>query len=57
MRHRTRVYLLRASSRGQTMTEYALILVTVALIAVGLVGNAGAIVNGLIAEVNTLLHG
>jgi Flp pilus assembly pilin Flp len=57
MRHRTRVYLLIASSRGQTMTEYALILVTVAVIAVGLVGNAGAIVKGLIATVNNLLGG
>jgi Flp pilus assembly pilin Flp len=55
MRHRTRDYLLVASSRGQTMTEYALILVTVAVVAVALVGNAGAIVNGLIAEVNSLL--
>jgi len=55
MRHRTRVYLLVASSRGQTMTEYAMILVTVAVIAVALVGNSGVIVNGLIAEINRLL--
>jgi Flp pilus assembly pilin Flp len=55
MRHRTRVYLLIASSRGQTMTEYALILVTVALIAVALVGNAGTIVRELVGTVSNLL--
>jgi Flp pilus assembly pilin Flp len=55
MSHRTRVYLLIASSRGQTMTEYAMILVTVSVIAVALVANAGAIVNGLIGEVRALL--
>ncbi len=54
MRHRTRVYLLIASSRGQTMAEYALILVTIAVIAVALVGNAGAIVKELVDEVSML---
>ena len=54
MRHRTRVYLLIASSRGQTMTEYAMILVTVAVIAVALVGNAGTIIKELADNVTKL---
>jgi len=54
MRHRTGVFLLIASSRGQTMTEYALILVTIAVIAVALVGNAGTIINALVNGVDAL---
>jgi Flp pilus assembly pilin Flp len=55
MRHQTGVCRLFASQHGQTMAEYALILVTVALVAVGLVGNAGTIVNELVNGVSGLL--
>ena len=55
MRHQMGVYRLIASSRGQTMAEYALILVTIAVIAAALVQNAGAIVNGLVNSVTNLL--
>ena len=41
MSHRRGVYKLIANSRGQTMAEYALILVTIAVIAAALVQNAG----------------
>jgi len=37
------------------MAEYALILVTVAVVAAALVQNAGVIVNGLIGQVKGLL--
>jgi Flp pilus assembly pilin Flp len=43
MRHQTGVFKLIANSRGQTMAEYALILVTIALVATALVQNAGTI--------------
>jgi Flp pilus assembly pilin Flp len=55
MSRRRGVWKLKAISRGQTMAEYALILVTIAIVAAGLVQNAGAIVNGLIHAVNLLL--
>jgi Flp pilus assembly pilin Flp len=54
MSHRIGVCQLEALSRGQTMAEYALILVTIAVVAAALVNNAGVIVNGLISHVNTL---
>jgi Flp pilus assembly pilin Flp len=37
------------------MTEYALILATIAIVAAAFVQNAGVIVNGLIHTVNQLL--
>jgi Flp pilus assembly pilin Flp len=43
-----------ATTRGQTMTEYALILVTIALVAASLVQNAGTIVNTIVNHVCTL---
>ena len=46
---------LRLLSRGQTMAEYALILVTIAVIATALVENAGTIVNELVNHVSALL--
>jgi Flp pilus assembly pilin Flp len=55
MRHQTGVYRLVASSRGQTMAEYALILVTIAVIAAALVQTAGVNILGLIANVVKLL--
>jgi len=50
-----RVYNLIVRSRGQTMAEYALILATIALVAVALVGNGGTIVNELVNNVSGLL--
>jgi Flp pilus assembly pilin Flp len=44
-----------ASSRGQTMAEYALILGTIAMISVALVQNAGTIVTELVDHVSALL--
>ena len=55
MRHQMGVYRLIASSRGQTMAEYALILVTVAVVAAALVTNAGTIVKELVDTVSGYL--
>ena len=55
MRHPKGVYRLLSGSRGQTMAEYALILVTVAVIAAALVQTAGTNILGLIDEVKALL--
>ena len=54
MRHQTGVYRLVASSRGQTMAEYAMILATIALVAAALVTNAGTIVEELVGHVSAL---
>jgi Flp pilus assembly pilin Flp len=54
MSRRKGVYKLTATSQGQTMTEYALILATVALISTALVQNAGSIMNTLLHHVITL---
>lgn len=54
MSRRKRVFKLIASSRGQTMAEYALILVTIALVASALVQNAGTIVKTLVDNVSAL---
>jgi Flp pilus assembly pilin Flp len=42
-------------SRGQTMTEYALILATIAAITVALINNAGTIISELVGTVSNLL--
>ena len=55
MRHSIVFSRLVAGSRGQTMTEYALILVTIAVVAAGLVTNAGTIVTELVGHVSGLL--
>ena len=55
MRHKTRVYRLLASPRGQTMAEYAMILATIALIAAALFTSAGTIVTELVHGVSVLL--
>ena len=44
-----------ASSRGQTMAEYALILATIAVISVALVQSAGTIMTELVDRVPALL--
>jgi Flp pilus assembly pilin Flp len=54
MRHQTGVYRLIANSRGQTMAEYALILVTIAVVATALVQNAGTIIEALVNHVSAL---
>jgi Flp pilus assembly pilin Flp len=51
MRHQTRVYWLIKNPRGQTMAEYALILVTIAVVAAALVQTAGTNIMGLITAV------
>ena len=55
MRHQTEVVRAIASSRGQTMTEYALILATIALVSIALAQNAGTIVTSLVHNVCLLL--
>jgi hypothetical protein len=55
MRHQTEVVRTVASSRGQTMAEYALILATIALVSTALVQNAGVIVTTLVGHVSALL--
>jgi len=55
MRHQTGVVRVVASSRGQTMAEYALILATIALVSTALVQNAGTIVTIIVSHVSTLL--
>ena len=54
MCHQTRVYWLIKNPRGQTMAEYALILVTIAVVATALVQNAGTIINALVHNVSAL---
>jgi Flp pilus assembly pilin Flp len=54
MSRRKGVYKLTATSQGQTMAEYALILATIALISTALVQNAGAIINTLTNRVVNL---
>jgi Flp pilus assembly pilin Flp len=55
MRQQKRVYWLIVNPRGQTMTEYAMILVTVAAICVALVGSGGTIISALVNRVGPLL--
>jgi Flp pilus assembly pilin Flp len=55
MSRQKRDFKLIASSRGQTMAEYALILVTIAVVAAALVQTAGVNINGLIHNVTVLL--
>jgi Flp pilus assembly pilin Flp len=57
MSRRDRVLQSLASSRGQTMAEYALILATIAVISVALVSNGGTIVTELVDHVSMLLSG
>jgi Flp pilus assembly pilin Flp len=54
MRHQTGPIRIKGTSRGQTMAEYALILVTIAVVATALVHNAGTIILTLVGEVAPL---
>jgi Flp pilus assembly pilin Flp len=45
----------RESSRGQTMAEYALIIATIAVVAIGLIQNAGTIITALATGVDNYL--
>jgi Flp pilus assembly pilin Flp len=54
MRHSIVVSRLAAGSRGQTMAEYALILVTIAVVAAALVTNAGNILTEVVGHVSAL---
>jgi len=54
MRHQTEVIRIVASSRGQTMAEYALILATIALVSTALVQNAGTIITTIVGHVSSL---
>ncbi len=49
--------VLRCASRGQTMTEYALILATIAVVLMSLYDSAGTIVTELVNQVGPLLIG
>jgi len=46
---------LSSHSRGQTMTEYALILVTVAAVLVALIQNAGTLLTTLVNNIGAIL--
>jgi Flp pilus assembly pilin Flp len=48
---------VRKAPRGQTMTEYAFILATIAIVLVSLYNTAGTIVTELISKVGPLLLG
>ena len=54
MRQQTKVIRTIASSRGQTMAEYALILATIALVSIALAQSAGTIVVSLVNNVCSL---
>ena len=57
MSRRDRVLQSLASSRGQTMAEYALILATIAMISVALISSASTILDELVHTVTVLLGG
>jgi Flp pilus assembly pilin Flp len=48
-------YRQLASARGQTMTEYALILGTIAIVLISFYNNAGSIIDALVQRVDPLL--
>ena len=54
MNRRTGVCKAIVTSRGQAMAEYAPILATIAVVASGLVQDAGTIVNPLVNHVSEL---
>jgi Flp pilus assembly pilin Flp len=55
MGQQKRVYPTIASSRGQTTSEYALILELIAVVCIALIQNAGNIVSTLVTHVGPLL--
>jgi Flp pilus assembly pilin Flp len=54
MSRRKGVYKSAVTSSGQTMTEYAMILAAIAIVATAFVENAGTIVNTLVNHVTVL---
>jgi len=46
---------LTANARGQTMTEYVLILSSIAVVLISLLENAGAIIGTIVGRVDPLL--
>ena len=54
MRPLQRVFRLRKNSNGQTMAEYALILVTIAVVAAALFQSASTILEALVSNVSSL---
>jgi len=55
MSHFSKVRSKLAPARGQTMTEYSLILATIAVVIISLYNTAGTIINALIGHVGPLL--
>jgi Flp pilus assembly pilin Flp len=55
MSHRKGFCKLTVISRGQTMAEYALILVTIAVVAAALVQSGGTIITSLLHIATSLL--
>jgi len=55
MRYFSKVRSIIAPVRGQTMTEYSLILATIAVVIISLYNTAGTIINTLIGRVGPLL--
>jgi Flp pilus assembly pilin Flp len=51
----TRIVIRGKSRRGQTMTEYALILATIAAIAISLFQTSGTILSGLLGYIDNAL--
>lgn len=49
------ISVTRRAERGQTMTEYALILATIAAVVISLYTSAGTILSTLVAKVGPLL--
>jgi Flp pilus assembly pilin Flp len=57
MKIRQAIQWVRGAPRGQTMTEYALILATVAIVVVSLYNTAGTILTELVNKVGPYLLG
>jgi Flp pilus assembly pilin Flp len=55
MSHFNEVRWKRDSESGQTMTEYSLILATIAVVIISLYNTAGTIISALIGHVGPLL--
>ena len=54
MSRQKRVYRSKVGPRGQTMAEYALILVTIAVVAAALFQSASTILEALVSNVSSL---
>jgi Flp pilus assembly pilin Flp len=51
----TRIVMALGSRRGQTMTEYALLLATVAAIAISLFQTSGTILQGILTYIDNAM--